>query len=92
MRAVGKVRYSIVAILVVGFLTFSTYVVVRISTAFRNGHTLPEMDWNDNGYTSLFEIIYGSDVIRVDTKVGSKECVEFRRMKDTSTIKTVCPD
>ena len=91
MRAMGKMKSGLAAVLILGLFGASAYVSVRVFLAFQNGHRISEMDWNGDGRTSLLEVVYGSDVIRRKINVGSDECVEFRSMKDASTIKTVCP-
>jgi hypothetical protein len=49
------------------------------------------MDWNQDGTTSIAEVIYGSDIGKREVIRNQKTCVEYYAYKDGLPIKTACP-
>ncbi|ALN65687.1 hypothetical protein GLA29479_4860 [Lysobacter antibioticus] len=56
------------------------------------GYSWVDMDWNQDGSTSLFEFVSTGDVGVRQVKRGSRDCREYFSYKDGLPIKTVCPD
>ena len=76
---------------VVFLLLGSAYFSIRIFVGYRSGYDYEIMDWNQDGRTSIAEIINGSDIGTREIAVNGVECVEYFAYKDGLTIKIVCP-
>lgn len=87
-RKPGKIVFlSVIAICLMVVL----YLLVRGAVSFKKGYSWAEMDWNQDGSTTITEFFESSDIgTRSITKDG-KECVEFFSFKDGLTVKVVCP-
>lgn len=72
------------------FTILCVYLVVRFIAAMTNGYTVSEMDWNDDGKTTLNEIYDASDISTRVIKMEELDCTEFFSLKDGLTIKTKC--
>ncbi len=82
-----------ILLLIVVFLLISVaYSSSRIFIGYRNGYDYEVMDWNQDGKTSIGEIIGSSDVGTRQTIVNGFECVEYFSYKDGLPIKTICPN
>ncbi|MCG8640629.1 MAG: hypothetical protein MI862_12900 [Desulfobacterales bacterium] len=68
------------------------YYAARIFASYQKGYQSEEMDWNQDGRTSIAEIIKSSDVGSRPQIVGDVECVEYFFYKDGLPIKVVCPE
>jgi hypothetical protein len=80
-------------LLIAAFLLLcSIYFSVRIFVGYRSGYEYEVMDWNQDGKTSIAEIIESSDVGARQTIVNGVECVEYFAYKDGLPIKVVCPN
>lgn len=76
--------------LAVGFLAFC-YFSFRIFISFNKGYSAAEMDWNQDGKTTISEIISGSDVGKRAIILNDVNCFEYYFLKDGLTAKIVCP-
>ena len=56
-----------------------------------NGATWAEMDWDQNGHTSLSEVAASVNVGVRGVRIGAADCREFFRMKDGTTLRLRCP-
>lgn len=74
-------------LLVLGALV-AAYVVV---IALLPGYGWRERDWNNDGRTSLGELLEASDVWRRDVRRGAESCVEYFRTKDGPPVRVDCP-
>ncbi len=79
------------SIIVIILLICATYFAVRIFAGYRSGYQHEDMDWNQDGRTSIGEIIESSDVGSRSKLVDGVECVEYFAYKDGLPIKVVCP-
>ncbi len=67
------------------------YIAVLAYVSWGKGFSWEDMDWNQNGETSLTEFFKTSDVgVREIAKKG-EACKEFYDYKDGLPIKIVCP-
>jgi hypothetical protein len=88
----GKVMFKLMARIVgVLLVVLSVYAISRAVSSYRHGYTWQEMDWNQDGTTSITEVIYGSDIGKRDVIRDHKSCVEYYAYKDGLPVKTVCP-
>ena len=55
-----------------------------------NNYTYAEMDWDQDGHTTISEMLHGGDVGNQDVKVSGRPCRRFFEYKDGRTIKVVC--
>ena len=67
------------------------YIVVRGVVSFRKGYSWVEMDWDQNGSTTISEFLESSDIGTRPIQKDEKECVEYFSFKDGLTVKVVCP-
>ena len=88
MGSLKKATYLISTVL--GLLIF-LYIFFRLYSTFSKNYSWNEMDWNQNGETSLFELIESSDIGKRTVKINDKNCIEYYAFKDGIGIKTVCP-
>lgn len=77
-------------VIAVFLLIGSVYFSVRIFVGYRSGYDYEVMDWNQDGKTSIAEIIESSDVGARQTTINGVECVEYFAYKDGLPIKVVC--
>ena len=67
------------------------YIAVLAYVSWRKGFSWEDMDWNQNGETSLTEFFKTSDVGVREIVKEVKACKEFYDYKDGLPIKIVCP-
>jgi hypothetical protein len=78
------VVFSVVVIMLV-------YIIMRSVAIFKKGYSLAVMDWNEDGRTSISEVLASSDIgCRIVERSGYR-CTEYFSLKDGMTIKVVCP-
>jgi hypothetical protein len=87
-KMMARLMIKIVGVILI-FL--SIYVLSRAFSSYRHGYSWREMDWNQDGTTSIAEVIYGSDIGRREVIRDQKSCVEYYPYKDGLPVKTVCP-
>ena len=62
----------------------------RACVSWKKGYSWKDMDWNQNGETSLTEFFQASDVGVRETQKEGKACMEYYDYKDGLQIKIVC--
>ncbi len=81
-----------ILILIIFFLLISVvYFSIRIFIGYRNGYNYEIMDWNQDGKTSISEIVESSDIGVRQTTINEIRCIEYFSYKDGLPIKVVCP-
>ncbi len=55
-----------------------------------NGYSYPEMDWDQDGVTTLTEMLHAGDVGVQSREVNGCPCRYFFEYKDGRPIKTLC--
>lgn len=83
---IKKIILVTIVILFFGLAYFS----FRVFIGYRNGYDYEEMDWNQDGRTSIAEIIDSSDVGTRQTIVNGVQCMEYFAYKDGLPIKVIC--
>ena len=83
-------RLVIAALLSVTILIFIYLSLIGVA-AWKQGYSWEEMDWNQKGYTSIFDFFSASDIGKRDFLVNGKFCVEYYAYKDGLPVKTTCP-
>jgi hypothetical protein len=67
------------------------YAVISLVAALGQGYGWSDMDWNQDGSTSIGEVLDSKDVGTSEVVKEGKQCVEYWSYKDGLPIKTVCP-
>jgi len=67
------------------------YGLSRFVASWQKGYSWKEMDWNQDGTTTLSEVLGASDVGRRAAHRGGKYCVEYYSSKDGLTVRMECP-
>lgn len=68
------------------------YLLVRGAVSFNKGFSWDEMDWNQDGSTTIAEFFRSSDISTRQTTNGDMKCVEYYSFKDGLALKVVCPE
>jgi hypothetical protein len=56
-----------------------------------SGYNYAEMDWNEDGETSLSEMLHGAADVGVENvDVNGRSCKRFFEYKDGRTVKALC--
>jgi hypothetical protein len=67
------------------------YLFARGAVSFKKGYSWIEMDWNQDGSTTIAEFFESSDIDTRSITKNGRECVEYFSFKDGLTVKVVCP-
>ena len=86
----GKVK-PLMIFLWVGCILIAIYFLLRIMGSMRQGYSWHEIDWDQNGTTSISEFFAGSDIGKREIIKGEKKCIEYFAYKDGLSVKTECP-
>lgn len=70
----------------IGLIYFS----IRFIIGYKKDYDYNVMDWNENGKTSISEIIDSSEIGTRQIVLNEIECVEYFFYKDGLPIKIVC--
>ena len=87
-QVVHLLKTITVALLVIFFLWLGAIGFWSIA----KGYSLEEMDWDQNGSTSIQEIFMSSDIGKRNIKQSGKMCIEYFSFKDGMSVKIVCPE
>ena len=90
-RAVGTLRRSFKAIGIAACLLIVAYFGLRAVSAAHQGYTWHEMDWNQDGTTSISEFLAASDIGERDLVQNGKHCRQYYAYKDGMPVRTDCP-
>ena len=66
------------------------YVGAWAIAAAAQGYSWKDMDWNQDGTTSMWEFFMSSDVGRKTVQKDGMKCTEFFAFKDGMPVKVVC--
>lgn len=86
----GKIKPLMICLGVVCALVV-IYFFMRIVGSAMQGYSWREMDWNQDGTTSISEFFAASDIGKREIATGEKKCMEYFAYKDGFPVKTVCP-
>ncbi len=84
----GKMR--VLAIVGAISVLIAAYFVVRGISSLHQGYSWKEMDWNQDGTTSISEFFLASDIGKRETTIDGKKCVEYFAYKDGLPVKINC--
>jgi hypothetical protein len=56
------------------------------------GYGWSEMDWDQDGTTSLNELLYSTEVGKREIVLDGEECTEYFRLKDAMPFRVDCGD
>ena len=87
MKAVLWIAFLL---LVAGIGVSAVYLGMRALAVERQGYAWDEMDWNEDGTTTLSEYFMSSDVGKRPITTDGETCVEYFHYKDGSPIRVVC--
>lgn len=59
--------------------------------AFIQGYAWSEMDWNEDGKTTIAEFLRSADIGKHQIQLNGVICSEFYELKDAMPIRTICP-
>ncbi|MFI4979909.1 MAG: hypothetical protein ACHQIO_06135 [Nevskiales bacterium] len=80
-----------VGVIAVALLAF-VYLSLRATSALHQGYAWDEMDWNQDGTTTLEEFLASGGIgKRKVIQGGQQPCAEYFAYKDGKSIKSVCP-
>jgi hypothetical protein len=87
----GKViaKYSLFALGLMFFLIL-IYASLRVYLSWSQGYSWQEMDWHEQGYTSIMDFFDASEIGKREVKLGGNICIEYYAYKDGLSIKTIC--
>jgi len=83
-----KKKFIIITIFI--FTILICYLSIRVIVAFNRGYSFAEMDWNQDGETTIFEMIIASDIGKRIIISDNSKCCEYYSFKDGLTIKIIC--
>jgi hypothetical protein len=76
-------------LLAIGVL-IAVYFVFRAMSSFMQGYSWHEMDWDQDGSTSIGDVIDASDIGKREVILNGKKCIEYYAYKDGLPVKTIC--
>ena len=91
MKVTKIVMFFVIAALVAVTIFLFLYLSLVGVAAWKQGYSWGEMDWNQKGYTSIFDLFSASDIGKRDLLINGKVCVEYYAYKDGLPVKISCP-
>ncbi|EAQ26599.1 hypothetical protein [Roseovarius sp. 217] len=88
----GKMTKLVLFFALAFTILIGAYASLRINAAFNNGYAWSDMDWDEDGRTTVLEAIAGSDVGNRKKIIDGLNCKEYFALKDAQPLKTVCED
>jgi len=67
------------------------FLAIRALTAWRQGYSWAEMDWEGKGHTTIADFLRAADIGKRPIDVNGVACVEYFRYRDGATIRVACP-
>lgn len=84
----GKIAFlTVIAICLIVVL----YLLARVVVSFKKGYSWVEMDWNQDGSTTISEFFESSDIGTRPINNDGRKCIEYFSFKDGLTVKVICP-
>jgi xanthine/uracil permease len=87
----GAIRKIITPVLVTLVVIVGLYLAAVGFASWKQGYSWTEMDWNQDGSTSIVEFFMASDIGKRTITKDDKPCIEYFSFKDGLPIKTECP-
>lgn len=86
-RWVGRVLWALVGLV---FTMPALWLAIATASSLSAGYAWREMDWNNDGRTSIGEFLEAGDTVERQTLVEGQRCVQIVAMKDGLVLKTKC--
>ena len=87
----GKIMRLITLFLTVIIVLVVLYFAFYTIGVFKQAYSWQEMDWNQDGSTSIGEVFAATDIGKREITHDGKKCTEYYAYKDGLAVKTVCP-
>lgn len=85
----GKImRVSVVVMILISLSVL--YFVLRGICVWRQGYSWQDMDWNNDGRTSISEFFSASDIGKREVLKDGKTCTEYYAYKDGLPVRVDC--
>jgi hypothetical protein len=81
---------AIKKLIVLIVLLFVIYYLILLIIIIRSNYSWNDMDWNQDGSTSISEMFSSNDIGVRRIKEHAKNCLEYFSYKDGLAIKQVC--
>lgn len=89
---ISKYNIPVLLCLFSAFCILVGYYFLRMFIGYKSWYPYDHMDWDQDGHTSVSELIISSDVGKRDVIVEGVPCIEYFSFKDGLPIKVVCQD
>lgn len=66
------------------------FIVILLMMGLRTGYSWREMDWENKGYTTLFNVVQASDIGKRKSGYHGMVCDEYFSYNETAVVKEVC--
>lgn len=66
------------------------YLILRAIAGLSHGYSWHDMDWDQNGTTSISELFMASDTGKREIIRDGRKCIEYFAYKDGLPMKVVC--
>jgi hypothetical protein len=87
----GSITRSITIILLVTAVLIALYAASRAIASLQQGYSWSEMDWNEQGRTSIQDFSRAADIGRRTINKNGSNCVDYYSYKDGLSVKVTCP-
>ena len=91
-RRQHPVRRLLTSVLLLPLFFVLLYYTWLAISAWRAGYTWEEMDWNEDGRTTVREFLATNEIGRRPVTRNGRMCVEFFRLEDRRPLRITCPD
>jgi hypothetical protein len=92
MGSLNKIVLDKLMLLLASFIGIVViYVVARFTACYKMGYKWTEMDWNQDGHTSLSEVWESTEVRKRTVQYNGEDCIEYIYIgKPTKLLKVTC--
>jgi len=86
----GKITKPYQKIVIVACSIVTVYLLLIAAYSLKQGYSWEEMDWDEDGSTSIGEFFAASDIGVREVEQNGKKCTEYFAYKDGLAIKIIC--
>lgn len=86
-RWVGRTLWTLVCVV---FTMPALWLAIMAASSLGAGYAWRDMDWNDDGRTSVGEFLEAGDTVKQEVVIHGQRCVQVVAMKDALVLKTKC--
>lgn len=87
-RWIGRILWLLVG---VTLSLPALWLAVCVTGSLAKGYRWREMDWNNDGHTSVGEFLETIDTLEQQAIIGGHRCTQIIAMKDAMVLRTICP-